>query len=249
MGNELGGTLVLLTAAGLLGVIARSVQQKKTEDVDNAIHATLQSHRSPTLDVLAKPVTLLSLPILVVTATAGLVLWLRQEGRTEAAVAVGFAPVAAATLGQAFTTFFPQRNPPDNQYSPSGQHPEASFPSGHTAGVTAEGLAIGYVLSREALISPSVLALVLGWPLVVGTVRLYRDRHWASDILAGWVAGAGVAAVSALVYDVLVSRKERASPDAQKVRERSECRPVTPIFAKASDSGENRTPTPFAPTT
>jgi undecaprenyl-diphosphatase len=187
------------------------VKREDTTHVDDAIHQTLQSHRSPTLDTLAQPVTLLSLPILVVTATAGLVLWLKQQDRTEAAIAIGFAPVAAATLGQAFTTFFPQRNPPDSRAATSAQGPEASFPSGHTAGVTAEALAIGYVLSRENLLSPSALAMVLGWPVVVGMIRLYRDRHWASDILAGWVTGAGVAAASALLYDVLTSPKRAAS--------------------------------------
>jgi len=210
-GHPIGGTLVLLAAAGLLTLISRSVQRQETERVDDAIHETLQSHRSRPMDMLAKPVTLLSLPVLVVAATAGLVLWLKQQNRPEAAIAIGFAPVAAATLGQTFTTFFPQRPPPDQQDGPSGQGTEASFPSGHTAGVTAEALAIGYVLSRESLISPKVLALVLGWPLVVGSMRLYRDRHWASDILAGWVAGAGVAAASAVLYDILVSRKQPAS--------------------------------------
>lgn len=160
------------------------------------------------MDLLAKPVTLLSLPILVVTATAGLVLWLKQQDRPEAAIAIGLAPVGAATLGQTFTMFFPQRNPPDHEGDATGHSPEASFPSGHTAGVTAEALAIGYVLSREKLISPSVLAFVLGWPLIVGGMRLYRDRHWASDILAGWIAGAGVAAASAVLYDILVSREQ-----------------------------------------
>jgi Membrane-associated phospholipid phosphatase len=206
--HRVGGTIVLLAAAGMLTVISRMVQKEETKDVDQTLHETLQAHRSRPMDLAAKPVTLLSLPILVVTATAGLVFWLKQQDRTEAALAIGFAPVAAATLGQTFTMFFPQRNPPDNQNDATGAAAEASFPSGHTAGVTAEALAIGYVLSREKLISPSVLALVLGWPLIVGGMRLYRDRHWASDILAGWVAGAGVAAASAVLYDILVSREQ-----------------------------------------
>ena len=66
--------------------------------------------------------------------------------------------------------------------------------------------AIGYILNREGLVSPPTLALLLGWPLIVGVTRLYHDRHWASDILAGWVAGTAVAATSALLYDVLQQR-------------------------------------------
>lgn len=187
--------------------MSRAVARGKTRQIDDSVHETLQAHRATALDVAARPITLLSLPILVVTATAGLVAWLHHNDRTEAALAIGFAPVAAATLGETFTIFFPQRNPPDKA-NHSGSHvPEASFPSGHTAGVTAEALAIGYILNRERLISPTVLALVLGWPVLVGITRLYRDRHWTSDILAGWVAGIAVASVSALLYDTLTAHR------------------------------------------
>jgi undecaprenyl-diphosphatase len=210
LSSEIGGTVVLIAAAALLGVIARAVKREDTQQIDQKVHETLQSHRASPVDLLARPVTLLSLPILVVTATAGLVLWLKQKDRTDAAIAIGLAPVAAATLGQTFTMLFPQRNPPDAENAGPGHPAEASFPSGHTTGVTAEALAIGYVLSREELISPPVLGVVLAWPVVVGMTRLYRDRHWASDIVAGWVAGAAVAAASALLYDILRTRKTPA---------------------------------------
>ena len=208
---ELGGTLVLLAAAGALTLIASAVQRGATREVDQQVHEVLQSHRSRAMDVVAKPITVLSLPILVVAATAGLVLWLQREKRSEAALAIGFAPVAAATLGQTFTMLFPQRNPPDHPDQAGAQAAEASFPSGHTAGVTAEALAIGYILNREELVSPRVLAALLAWPIVVGATRVYRDRHWASDILAGWVAGAAMAAASALLYDILKARRSDPS--------------------------------------
>ena len=43
----------------------------------------------------------------------------------------------AATLGQAFTSFFPQPKAPETVVEESGKSP-ATFPSGHTTGVTAE---------------------------------------------------------------------------------------------------------------
>jgi membrane-associated phospholipid phosphatase len=54
-----------------------------------------------------------------------------------------------------------------------------------------------------------MLGLLLLWPVLVGVSRVYRDRHWISDILGGWVAGTGVAAVAALLYHRI------ARPDAQ----------------------------------
>ena len=206
-------TVVLLVAAGLFGFIARKVERGETERLDRETHEAVKSHQFTALDVAAKPVTLTSIPILVVSATAALVWRLHQEGRNNASVAIAFAPVAAAAVGQSFTMFFKQRNPPDVVAPPGAEATEASFPSGHTTGITAEALSIAYVLQREGLASPPVLAGLLGWPLLVGVTRIYRDRHWISDVLAGWVAGTAVAAVSAILYGSLTGRS--ALPDSQ----------------------------------
>ena len=190
---------VLLTAAVLLALVARKVVAKETATLDQNIHEVTQQHQTKALDVAAKPITLLSIPLVVVAATATLVWWLHENDRNDAALAIGLTPLMAAAAGQSFTTFFPQRSPPDATDT-NGKGAEASFPSGHTAGVTAEALAIAYILSREKLASPSTLAALLAWPLVVGVTRVYRGRHWFSDVLAGWIAGIGVASVSVIFY-------------------------------------------------
>ena len=46
------------------------------------------------------------------------------------------------------------------------------------------------------------------WPLLVGITRVYRDRHWLSDILGGWAAGVTVAAASSLIYGSLSRRED-----------------------------------------
>ena len=203
--NE-ASTAVLLVAAAIFGMIARKVGRGESERLDQEVHEAVAAHQCSALDVVAKPVTLSSIPILVVGATAALVWSLHRRGRDEAAIAIAFAPVAAAALGQSFTMFFEQRNPPDTPAPPGTEATEGSFPSGHTTGVTAEALSIAYILQREGLASPPVLAGLLGWPLLVGVTRIYRDRHWISDVLAGWIAGTAVAAVSALLYGALVAR-------------------------------------------
>jgi membrane-associated phospholipid phosphatase len=195
-----GATAVLLTAAVLLALVARKVSAKKTESIDENIQEVAQEYRTETLDLAARPITLLSIPIVIVAATATLVWWLRENERDDAALAIGLTPIVAAAAGQSFTTFFRQRPPPDANGAASDKAPEASFPSGHTTGVTAEALAIAYILSREKLASPSTLAALLAWPLVVGVTRVYRGRHWFSDVLAGWIAGIGVASLSVIFY-------------------------------------------------
>jgi membrane-associated phospholipid phosphatase len=198
--SNAAAALLLLGAAGLFAFIARRVTTKRTEALDQRAHEWVQAHRVASLDVAVKPVTLLSMPILVMSATAALAWWLHRDGRTRAATAIALTPLAAAAVGQSFTTFLAQRNPPDARDSASGEVSEPSFPSGHTTGVTAEGLAIAYVLLQEGLATTPIVTALVAWPVVVGATRLYRDRHWATDIVAGWTAGIGVAAASALLY-------------------------------------------------
>jgi membrane-associated phospholipid phosphatase len=205
-----GATAVLVTAAVLLALVAKKVSAKETEPVDKDIREVLQENRTPALDVAAKPITVMSIPLVIVAATASLVWWLHESDRNDAALAIGLTPILAAAAGQSFTMFFPQQSPPDATSAPTGKAPEATFPSGHTTGVTAEALAIAYILSREKLASPTTLAALLAWPLVVGVTRLYRDRHWFSDVLAGWIAGIGVASLSVIFYQARVRR--RSSP-------------------------------------
>jgi membrane-associated phospholipid phosphatase len=191
---------VFIVAAALLTFIAQRVAHRATQQFDDTIRHMMQSHRTKAMEVVTKPITMLSIPLVVVSATAVLVWWLHHRGHNNAALAIGVTPAVAATVGQAFTSYFPQRSPPDEQGRQVGKKPSATFPSGHTTGVTAEGLAIAYVLASEGLASPAVVALLLAWPVIVGLTRLYRDRHWCSDIVAGWVTGAGVASLSIMLY-------------------------------------------------
>lgn len=191
--------VIFVVATVVLTFLARKVRAGGTHTFDEKARAELQSHRSRTLDVAAKPVTLLSIPLLIFAATAALVWWLYHSGRNNAALAIGVTPIVAAAVGQAFTMFFPQPTPPDATDVKDGKTP-ATFPSGHTTGVTAEGLAIAYVLYSEGLATPAILAALVAWPLLVGVTRLYRDRHWFSDTIAGWIAGVAVASISIALY-------------------------------------------------
>lgn len=190
---------VLVTAALLLAFIARKVAARETTSIDQRVREVMQARRSHALDVAVKPITLLSIPLLVFAATAALAWWLYHIGRHNAALATIVTPVVAAALGQAFTSFFPQPTPPETTEKKDGK-PPATFPSGHTTGVTAEALAIAFVLSSEQFASPVTIALLLACPVLVGVTRLYRDKHWFSDTVAGWLAGTAVAAISVLLY-------------------------------------------------
>jgi len=62
---------------------------------------------------------------------------------------------------------------------------------------------LGYTLARERLIPPAGgTALAVAPPLVVGATRLYLRKHWATDVLAGWMAGLAIAAAAAAWYEL-----------------------------------------------
>lgn len=69
----------------------------------------------------------------------------------------------------------------------------ASFPSGHALLSTVFYLTLGVMLTR-AFPQKRFKAFVLGSAiliaLLIGLTRVYLGAHWASDVIAGWCAGA-----------------------------------------------------------
>jgi undecaprenyl-diphosphatase len=81
---------------------------------------------------------------------------------------------------------------------------EPAFPSGHTTDATAVLVTGAYLLARQGLATPSVVATAAAL-LAVGTgvSRVLLGWHWASDVLGGWLAGLGVAACASGLYESL----------------------------------------------
>ncbi len=67
-----------------------------------------------------------------------------------------------------------------------------SFPSGHVTHITA----IAAALAQEAH-QPWVTALSMSAVAFTGWQRLYRDQHWASDVIGGVIVGTAASRVTA----------------------------------------------------
>ena len=81
---------------------------------------------------------------------------------------------------------------------------EAAFPSGHTTNATAVVTTSAYVLVREGLVSlPVAVLCAVALCIATGASRVALGWHWGTDVLGGWMAGIGIAALSCWAYEVL----------------------------------------------
>lgn len=122
-----------------------------------------------------------------------------RRGRRAGALAIAAVPAVASALSPAFDRWLPQ--PPTGPRRRPVDHPV--FPSGHAFRVTAVALAAAYVVGRERLAHPGrIWPVAAALPALAGVSRLVREKHLASDVLGGWLAGATLAAVAAAAYEL-----------------------------------------------
>ncbi len=144
--------------------------------------------------------------VLIITTTIGWLLMARQWAMAALALAaMGGGQLAVTTLKHLFS-----RARPDEVFHAtvaSGY----SFPSGHTMMSTIVFLTLAALTARLTastrlrVFAMATAGLITG---LVGSSRVYLGVHWASDVAAGWTAGAAWALLCWLVADRLgVGRK------------------------------------------
>ncbi|MBU3697035.1 phosphatase PAP2 family protein [Dechloromonas sp.] len=155
---------------------------------DAALLGWLAANRQPWLDALMLGVTWLgSLWLLLPAAGLFTLLW-RQSGlRTLGAL------MTASVLCHLLKVLI-DRPRPDLWPSLFPLPVDAAFPSAHSAQAMAVAVALCYLLpaSRRMRVGGGLI-LLAG---LVGLSRLYLQVHWPSDVVFGWLLGAGVAIVS-----------------------------------------------------
>ena len=111
-----------------------------------------------------------------------------------------FASVTSELASRVFDRLPPNRKPPPGH--PNQQKP--SFPSGHANETTAVTFTTAYVMAREdKMAAGPAFAIAIVLSIASPASRLYLDRHWTSDVIAGWCLGGSIAAACAAIYESL----------------------------------------------
>lgn len=207
-GRLLGlGAVAAVAAVGLVA-LARAAARRETARADEAVReatAAPKGHPARKAAEAAAPIGkwYTYVPGALAASAALLAVHRPEPGperrsRVAGAGAVLLTGAAATGLNPAFDTWLPQ--PPAPPGHPSRSDPV--FPSGHAFGPGAVALATAYVAWREGLAHPAVAfpaALLI--PAVTAGGRVLQEKHWASDVLGGYLGGVALAAACVTVYE------------------------------------------------
>lgn len=200
-------------AAGTaFGAVAVASARHETVATDNRLHGAMRERLdnrageaaevvAPVIDPVGKwwVYTPVALGVAAAVLAAPGLTPRTRRGRRVGALAIAAVPAVATVLSPAFDRWLPQ--PPVGPRRRPVDHPV--FPSGHAFRLSAVTLAAGYVVVREGLAPPAwTWPLAVAAPAIVGIGRLVREKHLASDVIGGWLAGAALAAMTAGAYEL-----------------------------------------------
>ena len=180
--------VVLVLLGVLLGLWVRS----GVPAVDQSALDYVLDHRTAGRSTLARVITQCggTLAVTAVTVLVAVFAALRRWWLLAAqSVLAGLGTTLLIVGGK--TAFGRPRPPADTQL---GVLQSLSFPSGHALGsMVAAGLvlAVVFALTRTQWSRVAAVLTVALYVLAVGLSRLYLGVHWGTDVLGGWLFGAG----------------------------------------------------------
>jgi membrane-associated phospholipid phosphatase len=190
--------LLFTSSVSVFVVVVKRVATRKARPLDESLRQKITSLQSPTMDRVSAVLTVATAPALLIASSLAVAFRFRRLG-VNVWLPIASSPLVAMVAGRCFTEILPQ------QYSPTSKDGERErcFPSGHTTGAAAEMFTMAYILRRSSVVTIPVAAAIAIVPMVGGLNRLYRDRHWTSDIVAGLSAGAAIATALTSMGDSL----------------------------------------------
>jgi undecaprenyl-diphosphatase len=185
---------LIVAAAGLaiFAAIAEGVEEGMTQHFDESVLQWFAQRRTPFLDEAALEVTTLGngIVLIMIVLIASVFLWQTQH-KWSASLLI-FATLTGKLLNTMLKLSY-DRTRPSIVDSLTDVH-SASFPSGHAMSAMVVYGSVAYLVGR---LEPGrhlkrttwlVAALVI---LAIGISRMYLGVHYPSDVVAGFIAGAG----------------------------------------------------------
>ena len=199
----LGAHVASTTALAGLGAL---VLRGATRPLDNAIRAQFPRYRRSRTKHTTETLGPIGKTWLHLTVTGGVAGYLLLKGKgADSATTVLLSSLAAYGASGAAEKFLPRRHAPWGRFSVT----EPSFPSGHALRAATVTLVTSYVLVRENVCHRKVaIPVALAIPPLTALHALYLDRHWATDILGGWLGGVAIATACAYGYETAQARKK-----------------------------------------
>ena len=184
-------------AAGFAAVAAK-VATRQTRTLDQSLRNRIGTRHGKTSKQVVAALGYSGKSWVHGPAAALLASYVKHRGSLEGSRAINLAGALATSASKTFDWALRHRAPPPGRHAPR----EQSFPSGHTLETAAVAITAAHVLWREGIADPRIgFPIAAAIPLLEGAGRLYLDRHWTTDVVAGVLGGVTVAAICILGYE------------------------------------------------
>lgn len=200
-------------------MFAEEVLEGDTQRFDEAALHAISGLRAEWLDHVMVEITALGNTgtVLVLVLLAGLFLWLTRHHLSV--YLLGFAVAGGMAVNLVLKDTFSRPRP--SVVEQATEVVTSSFPSGHAMGAAIAYGSVAYLVGR---LEPTRALRLTTWAvavliiLLIGFSRMYLGVHYPTDVIAGFIAGAGwvaflVSGMTALTYF------RRGHPEVEEVEE------------------------------
>lgn len=187
-----------LLALGSVAVLGSEMREAATTRWDTAALHLAQQWRAthPLVEAVMREFSSLGSTPVMTLFTVLAASYLCIIGRPARAAAVSLAMISGALAVTALKASF-GRARPDPAFAALVQE-GLSFPSGHASMSALFYLTVGVLIAQRQerrRVRVVLVGMAAFMAVLVGVTRVTLGVHWASDVLAGWVFGAGWAAL------------------------------------------------------
>jgi undecaprenyl-diphosphatase len=165
-------------------------------EIDHAINELVDSAQNSLIIAIAEAMAYIFDPIVLagIGMIAAIYLWLKKEKKKSITLAITIF-ITAISL-KIMKSFFALERPLNMLVSETGY----AFPSGHSAMII---VLLGTLIAMcYKKIRHKKLAIILSavFSLIIGLSRIFLNVHWLTDILGGYLFGAFMISLAALIY-------------------------------------------------